>query len=163
MKKVYSSDQITLLIPDVVSYYLLLLMIPLMKCELHFRAIFVCLHYFLGSTSCQAVCLTWKTENSSLVLICKVDALNFAITFFGPRKNETGFCLPYAPCHSLLDKADIEKIKLNDTTDEIIFKIPLNMQLNGLWTCQYGDKNHEAVTKVTLQDIPSNMINGKIE
>lgn len=94
-------------------------------------------------------------------MICKVDALNFPITIFGPFKNETGFCIPYASCHALLEEAVIEKVKLNDTTDEVIFKIPLKTQLNGLWTCQYGDKNHEAVTEVTLQDIPSNKISGK--
>lgn len=108
------------------------------------------------SKSCRAhVCLTWKIQNASLVLICKVNALNLPITFYDPFNNETGFCVPHAPCHSLLQRAVIEK---NNTLDEIIFKIPLKMQLNGWWTCKYGDNNERAVTEVTLQDIPSNAI-----
>lgn len=85
-------------------------------------------------------------------MICKVDALNFPITFYDPFNTETGFCVPDQPCHSLLDKAKITK---NNSQHEYIFTIPLEIQLNGRWICTYGDNNEKAATEVTIQDIPS--------
>lgn len=117
--------------------------------------------YFIASasSSCRAhVCLNWKIKSTRLVLVCKVDALNFPITFYDPQLNETGFCVPHRPCVPLLHKANMTK---NNTLHEIIVSIPLNMQLNGWWTCTYGTNNERAVTEVTLQDFPSNSINGK--
>ncbi|CAG2223304.1 unnamed protein product [Mytilus edulis] len=114
-----------------------------------------------ASSPCGAhICLNWKIQNNRLVLICKVDALNFPITFYDPFYKETGFCVPHEPCISLLQRASITK---NNTRHEIVLTIPLKIQLNGWWTCKYGDNNERAITEVTIQNDPlktSNLING---
>ncbi|XP_071177431.1 uncharacterized protein [Mytilus edulis] len=119
---------------------------------------FMSMVHITAAPSCRGhICLNWKIQNTRLVLICKVDALDFAITFYDPFDQETGFCVPYEPCIPLLHKAKITK---NHTLHEIIVSIPLQMQLNGWWTCTYGDNNARAVTEVTLQNVPLQTING---
>lgn len=114
--------------------------------------------FVAAAPSCgNHICLNWKIQNTRLVLICKVDALNFVITLYDPIGQETGFCVPYEPCISLLHKANITK---NYTLHEIIVTIPLTIKLNGRWTCTYGVDNLRAVTEVTLQNMQSGRING---
>lgn len=124
-----------------------------------------CIISFLDAKSCSAhVCLTWKTQNSSLVLICKIEvkyALHFPVSFFDPFDKELGYCVPHVPCESTLNQSVIEKTNISDTVDEIVFKIPLKAKLNGLWTCKYGHNNGKAITEVTLQDIDLSAVTGK--
>lgn len=123
-------------------------------------------HSILVSKPCSEshVCLTWKIQNSSLVLICRVDTKNnFPITFYDPFHNETGFCV-HVKCQSLLPNAVIKTIDTTNTVitlQEIVFTIPLKVQLNGWWTCTHGHNNSEAVTEVTIQDIHLNTNSGK--
>lgn len=109
---------------------------------------------FLDAKSCSAhVCLTWKTQNSSLVLICKVEveyALHLPVSFIGPFKEELGACVPHVPCYWTTVPAVIQKINISDTLNEFIFTTPFQTQLNGLWTCEYGHNNERAITEVYI-------------
>lgn len=107
----------------------------------------------------MCMCLTWKLENSNLVLTCRIPNLILSVHLYDPWDKEQGYCVP--PIQSIICYPHYKNVSIyqNVKTNKTVFTFTGNIdhRINGNWTCRHGSNADYVTEEVTLPKVPGNL------